>query len=53
MNTFSKKELTIESCLNMYHQAIKKANEIGFKIAVTICDTGGNNKLLWRMDNAI
>ncbi|MEJ6588297.1 MAG: heme-binding protein [Crocinitomicaceae bacterium] len=52
MNTFSKKELTIESCLNMYHQAIKKANEIGFKIAVTICDTGGNTKLFCRMDNA-
>lgn len=52
MNTFSKNELTLDSCLNMYKLAVQKANEIGFNIAITVCDTGGNTKLFCRMDNA-
>ena len=52
MNTFSKNELTLESCIKLYKLAFDKADEIGFKIALTICDTGGNTKLFCRMDNA-
>ena len=51
MNTFSKNELTLESCMKLYKLAFEKADEIGFKIALTICDTGGNTKLFaaWTM----
>jgi uncharacterized protein GlcG (DUF336 family) len=52
MNTFTVMELTAEAALNMYSAAVNRAKEIGFSIAVTIVDRGGNTKFFARMDGA-
>lgn len=52
MTTFSNQELTFNTCLKIFEKAKMKAEEIGFNIALTIVDTGGNTKLFARMDGA-
>lgn len=52
MSTFTQQELTLSTCLQIFEQAKLKAEEIGFNIALTIVDTGGNTKLFARMDGA-
>ena len=52
MKTFSQSSISIEACMAMFKAAQSKANEIGFKIALTIVDLGGNTKFFARMDGA-
>ena len=52
MNTFTKKSITSLLAQQMIDAAIKKAQEIGFSIAITIVDESGNLKAFSRMDNA-
>lgn len=50
MKTIDSKELSLDTCMEMFNAAKVKADEIGFKIALTIVDTGGNTKFFARMD---
>jgi uncharacterized protein GlcG (DUF336 family) len=52
MNTFTKKSITSILAKQMLEAATKKAEEIGFAIAITIIDESGNLKAFSRMDNA-
>ena len=52
MTTFNKSELTLQACFKMFEAAQLKANELNFKISLTIVDTGGNTKFFSRMDGA-
>ena len=51
-NTISKQSISAEASLSLMKSACKKADEIGFKIAITILDDGGNLKAFHRMDGA-
>ena len=52
MQLFTKKSITALLANQMIEAATKKAQEIGFSIAVTIVDESGNLKAFSRMDNA-
>jgi uncharacterized protein GlcG (DUF336 family) len=52
MNTFPQSSIGIEACMAMFLAAQNKANEIGFKVAFTVVDTGGTTKFFARMDGA-
>ena len=52
MNTFTKKSISTMLAQQMIEAATKKAQEIGFSIAITIVDESGNLKVFSRMDNA-
>ncbi len=51
-NTISKQSISSEAAQKLINAACKKANEIGFNIAVSILDEGGNLKAFHRMDGA-
>lgn len=52
MNTFTKKSISAVLAKQMIEAANKKAEELGFSIAITILDEGGNLKAFSKMDNA-
>ncbi|MEI8138149.1 MAG: heme-binding protein, partial [Bacteroidota bacterium] len=52
MNTFTKKSISTMLAQQMIEAATKKAQEIGFSIAITIVDESGNLKAFSRMDSA-
>lgn len=52
MQLFIKKSITAMLAQQMIEAAAKKAQEIGFSIAITIVDESGNLKAFSRMDNA-
>lgn len=52
MQLFTKKSITALLANQMIEAAIKKAEQIGFSIAVTIVDESGNLKVFSRMDQA-
>jgi uncharacterized protein GlcG (DUF336 family) len=52
MQLFTKKSITALLANQMIEAATKKAQEIGFSIAITIVDESGNLKAFSRMDNA-
>ncbi|MET1056694.1 MAG: heme-binding protein [Pedobacter sp.] len=45
-------EITYNQTFKALTQAIDKANEIGVNANITILDTGGHQKIFFRMDNA-
>jgi len=51
-HTFSTPSVTLDACLRMGAAAVKKAHELGIKIALTVVDNAGNTKYYIRMDNA-
>ena len=51
-NTISKQSISAEAAQRLISEACKKATEIGFNIAVTVVDEGGNLKAFHRMDGA-
>lgn len=52
MNTFPQSSISVEACMSMFAAAQNKAREIGFKVAFTVVDAGGNTKFFARMDGA-
>ena len=52
MKTILRNEINIEACLKMFEAAKIKSQEIGFNIAMTVVDLGGNTKFFARMDGA-
>ena len=45
--------LTLDESIKLCEAAIAKANELGIKISVAVCDPGGRLKAFARMDGAI
>ena len=45
--------LTLDESIKLCEAAIAKANELGIKISVAVCDPGGKLKAFARMDGAI